>query len=144
MQDGISIARLDDASVERFVPLRRALGVTSFGMNQIILRPGERGRIHTHAHQEEVYLLLSGRLTVEVEGTPHELGPGEIMRVAPAVRRRIVNLGPGVASVLALGGQGEHEGRDATAYADWDAEDGAPPQEVPLPDDLPASALRTA
>ena len=144
MQDGISIARLDDASAERFVPLRRALGVTSFGMNQIILRPGERGRIHTHAHQEEVYLVLAGRLTVEVEGTPHDLEAGEIMRVAPAVRRRIVNLGPGVASVLALGGQGEHEGRDATAYADWDAEDGAPPQEVPLPDDLPASALRTA
>lgn len=143
MQDGVSTTRLDDSSAERFVPLRRALGVTSFGMNQILLRPGERGRIHRHEHQEEVYLVLSGRLTVEIEGTPHDLEAGELMRVGPAVRRRIVNLGPEIANVLALGGQGEHEGRDAIAYADWDAEDGAPPQEVPLPDDLPASDLRT-
>ena len=94
MEDGIATTRLDDTSAERFVGLRRALGVTSFGMNQILLRPGERGRIHSHAHQEEVYLVLSGRLTVEIEGTPHDLEAGELMRVAPAVRRRVLNLRP--------------------------------------------------
>lgn len=144
MEDGIATARLEDSSAERFVGLRRALGVTSFGLNQILLRPGQRGRIHTHAHQEEVYLVLSGRLTVEVEGTPHDLETGELMRVAPGVRRRIVNLGPALCSVLALGAAGLHEGRDATAYPEWDATEGGPPQEIPLPDDLPPSALREA
>ncbi len=138
------MTRLDDTSAERFVSLRRALGVTSFGLNQILLRPGQRGRIHRHAHQEEVYLVLSGRLTVEVEGTPHDLEAGELMRVAPGVRRRIVNLGPALCSVLALGGAGVHEGRDATAYTEWEATEGGTPQEIPLPDALPPSALRGA
>lgn len=144
MEDGIATTRLDDGSPERFVALRRALGVTSFGINQMLLRPGQRGRIHSHAHQEEVYLVLAGRLTVEIEGTPHDLEAGELMRVAPAVRRRVVNLGPELCNVLALGGAGAHEGRDATAYPGWEATEGGTPQEIPLPDDLPASELRTA
>jgi mannose-6-phosphate isomerase-like protein (cupin superfamily) len=144
MEDGIATTRLDDSSPERFVGLRRALGVTSFGMNQLLLRPGQRGRIHVHARQEEVYLVLSGRLTVEIDGTPHDLEEGELMRVAPGIRRRVLNLGPALCSVLALGAAGVHEGRDATAYSEWDAPEGAPPQEIPLPGDLPPSALRDA
>lgn len=144
MEDGIATTRLDDTSPERFVGLRRALGVTSFGMNQVLLRPGQRGRIHAHARQEEVYLVLSGRLTVEIEGTPHDLEAGELMRVGPGIRRRVLNLGPALCSVLALGAAGVHEGRDATAYPEWDAVEGGPPREIPLPDDLPASALRHA
>ena len=48
--------------------LRRALGVTSFGINQMVLEPRQRGRIHRHARQEEVYLVLEGTLTLLVEG----------------------------------------------------------------------------
>jgi mannose-6-phosphate isomerase-like protein (cupin superfamily) len=144
MEDGVARSRLDPDNPERFVPLRRALGVTSFGLNQMLLRPGERGRIHRHERQEEVYLVLSGRLTVEIEGEPHDLAAGELMRVAPGVRRRVLNLGPEVVSVLAIGGGGEHQGRDGHAYADWDDDDPRPPQEVPLPEDLPASDLRRA
>lgn len=144
MEDGISTARLEDTSPERFVSLRRALGITSFGFNQIFLRPGERGRIHVHADQEEVYLVLSGRLTVEVEGEAHDLERGELIRVAPSLRRRLMNLGPELCVLLALGGAGAHVGRDALAFEEWDQPEGRPPQEVPLPDDLPASALREA
>ncbi len=142
MEDGISKARIDEGSPDRFVSLRRALGVSSFGINQMLLRPGERGRIHMHREQEEVYLVLHGRLTLEIEGEAHDLERGEMMRVAPAVRRRVVNLGPDLCILLALGGAGEHLGRDGVAYEDWDSRDGRPPQEVPLPDDLPASELR--
>jgi hypothetical protein len=40
---------------------------------------------------------------------------------------------------LALGAAGEHKGRDARAWESWDDKDpGRPPQEVPLPDNLPA------
>ena len=68
--------------------------MTSFGINQILLRPGQRGRIHRHHHQEEVYLVLSGTLTLWVEGEPRELGQGELARVGPSVKRQIANRAP--------------------------------------------------
>ena len=144
METGTSVARLDHDAPERFVPLRRQLGVTSFGLNQIVLRPGGRGRIHAHEHQEEVYVVLRGTLTVELEGEPRDLAADEAIRVAPGVRRRIVNRGPGVCSLLALGGAHPHEGRDGLAYADWDDDSPRPPQEIPLPAALPATESRTA
>jgi hypothetical protein len=39
--------------------------------------------------------------------------------------------------LLALGGSGEHAGRDGEAFSSWEETEGRPPQEVPLPDDLP-------
>ncbi len=84
MQDGVSRTRLDLDSQEMFVPLRRQLGVTAFGLNQIVLAPGQRGRIHRHEHQEEVYLVLEGELSLIIEGEETALGQGELVRVAPA------------------------------------------------------------
>jgi quercetin dioxygenase-like cupin family protein len=140
MEPGIARTRLDPAAGERFVSLRRQLGVTSFGMNQLVLRPGQRGRIHRHARQEEVYLVLEGTLTLLVEGEEHVLSRGELVRIAPDLRRQLVNVGPDRVVVLALGGAGEHDGRDGEAFASWDDHRGAPPQEVPLPEDLPSAA----
>ena len=45
MENGVSYARLEMGGTERFVPLRQQLGVTSFGMNLMLLHPGARGRI---------------------------------------------------------------------------------------------------
>ena len=60
------------------------------------------------------------------------------MRVGPAVRRQLVNAGSERVVLLALGGAGEHVGRDGLAWASWDDDGpGRTPQEVPLPDDLP-------
>ena len=81
MDDGIATARLDPDSGERFLSLRRQLGVSTFGMNQIVLEPRQRGRIHRHRHQEEVYLVLDGTLTLLVEGEEHVFEPGELVRV---------------------------------------------------------------
>jgi quercetin dioxygenase-like cupin family protein len=138
MNEGIARARLDPDPGERFVPLRRQLGVTSFGMNQIVLEARQRGRIHRHGRQEEVYLVLEGTLTLLVEGEEHVLERGELVRVAPAVRRQLVNRGSERLIMLALGGATEHVGRDGEAWTDWDSPTSAPPQEVPLPEDLPA------
>jgi mannose-6-phosphate isomerase-like protein (cupin superfamily) len=138
METGTSRAALDPDGGEQFLSLRRALGVSSFGMNQIVLRPRQRGRIHRHERQEEVYLVLEGTLTLVVEGEDTTLERGELVRVAPEVRRQLVNRGPDRLVLLALGGDGEHVGRDGRAFADWDDAQGAPPAEIPLPDDLPA------
>ncbi len=141
MQTGLSRARLDPDRGERFLPLRRELGVSAFGLNQIVLEPGQRGRIHRHTRQEEVYLVLEGRLTLLVEGEAHELGTGELVRVGPEVRRQLVNRHRTRVVLLALGGATEHEGRDGEAFPSWEATAPAPPQETPLPEDLPADEL---
>jgi mannose-6-phosphate isomerase-like protein (cupin superfamily) len=136
----IAFTAIDRAGDERFQPLRRELGVSSFGLNLIVLGPGQRGRIHAHERQEEVYLVLEGELTLLVEGDEHVLGPDRLVRVGPDVRRQLVNAGSGRLVLVALGGSGEHAGRDGRAWASWDeGGPGRPPQEVPLPDDLPAS-----
>ena len=143
MEDGTARARLDRDFGDRFLPLRRQLGVTSFGMNQIVLKPGQRGRIHRHARQEEVYLVLEGRLTLVIESEPAELGVGELIRVAPQIRRQLVNHGPDRVVVLALGGAAEHQGRDGEAFSSWNDENPTSPQELQMPPDLDPGELRT-
>jgi uncharacterized cupin superfamily protein len=134
----VSVAALDRHSGERFQTLRRQLGVSSFGINLVRLAPGERGRIHSHERQEEVYLVLDGELTLLVEREPTLLPRDRLARVAPGVRRQLVNAGGDPVVLLALGGAGEHVGRDGSAWSDWDEPGpGRPPQEVPLPENLP-------
>ena len=138
-ESDLGFASLAAEGDERFVSLRRQLGVKSFGMNLIVLQSRQRGRIHAHDLQEEVYLVLEGELTLVIEGEEHTLGRGRLVRVAPHVRRQLVNRGPERLLLLALGGSGEHVGRDGQAWEAWEeAGEGRTPQEVPLPEDLPA------
>jgi len=133
----VAFGALDRDTDERFQTLRRDLGVTSFGINLMILKPGQRGRIHAHSHQEEVYLVLEGELTLILDGAEHRLGADQIARIGPAVRRQLANTGKARAIVLALGGSGEHAGRDGRAWSSWEqGGPGSSPQEVPLPSDL--------
>jgi uncharacterized cupin superfamily protein len=138
-QEGVTVAALDLDGEERFQLLRRELGVSAFGINLLRLRPGQRGRIHRHARQEEVYIVLEGRLSLGVEGEERELDRGAVARVAPSVRRQLTNRGSELLVVLAIGGAEPHEGRDGLAFSAWDDDsEGRPPQEVPLPDDVEA------
>jgi uncharacterized cupin superfamily protein len=138
-EQDISFTSLDPASGERFQSLRRELGVSSFGMNLITLQPRERGRVHAHDQQEEVYVVLEGELTLLLEGgQEHTVKRDSAVRVGAPVRRQLVNRGPDRLVLLALGGAGEHVGRDGRAWESWgEGGPGRPPQEVPLPDDLP-------
>ena len=133
----ITRTALDLDSEERFISLRRELGVTSFGINLLTLRPGQRGRIHRHREQEEVYLVLRGTLSLGLEDGEIEIGENEIVRVPASTRRQLSNRGESVCVLVALGGAGEHVGRDGEAFESWDDTEGRPPQEVPLPPDLP-------
>ena len=143
MEDGTATTRLQDDPEGRFVRLRAELGVTSFGLNQIVLRPGQRGRIHRHDAQEEVYLVLEGTLSLVVEGREGTHERGDLVRVAPGIRRQLVNRGPATLHLLAIGGAGEHEGRDGAAYAAWEDTESLSPQEMAMPEDLPESERRS-
>ncbi len=144
MSDDLSFTRLDLSPPERFQTLRRELGVTTFGLNLIVLTPGQRGRIHVHERQEEVFLVIEGTLTLVTDDSERDLEQWELVRIAPHVRRQLVNRGPGNVAVLAMGSANPHEGRDGTAFAGWDDTEGRSPPETPLPEDLPAGELRTA
>ncbi len=136
-EPNINLAAID-LDGDTFQTLRRELGVTSFGINQLTLRPRQRLRVHRHQRQEEVYLVLEGTLTLIVEGEEHVLEPGKLARVGPELKRQLTNPSSERVVVLALGAYGEHQGRDGIAWAGWDDEgEGRPPQEVPLSEDLP-------
>lgn len=138
MESGVSYTSLDPAGEDRFQRLRQELGISSFGLNLLRLRPGGSSRIHRHEHQEEAYLVLEGTLTLVVEAEPRELRRGDLARVAPDVRRQLVNRTREPLLLLAIGGAKEHVGRDGRAYRSWDeAGEGSPPADVPFPDDLP-------
>lgn len=143
MPHGVTSARLDQPADERFARLRAPLGISSFGMNVLVLESGQRGRIHRHRVQEEVYVVLDGTLTLLVEGEALEYGADDVVRVAPEVRRQLVNRGPATLRLLALGGSvaHEHEPRDAEAFNAWSETEAGTPQTVPVPENLPESEL---
>ena len=141
MELGVRLTTLDLESDERVVPLRRNLGVSSFGFNLLLLRPGQRGRIHRHERQEEAYVVLEGTLTLVVEDEALDLPRGQVAAVGPEVRRQLVNRSRERCAVLAVGGAEPHQGRDGRAFRSWEDMEGATPQEIPLPEDLPASEL---
>ena len=135
METGVSYTELDPDTDERFLPLRRAARRDELRHQPDPLRPGQRGRIHLHHHQEEVYIVLPGTLTLIVEGEARS-GPGRARagraECAPARQPRT----GGTAAARARR-RHEHVGRDGEAFEAWDQETGAPPQEVPLPEDEP-------
>jgi uncharacterized cupin superfamily protein len=137
VQTGVSFAKLDLEAGERFVWLRKELGIESFGLSLVLLEPGQGGRIHRHERQEEAYVVLEGTLTLELDGGEiHTLTHGDVVRVAPEVRRQLSNRSEDRLALLALGGAEPHEGRDGVAYLSWDDTEGKAPRDVPMPDDL--------
>lgn len=98
------VARLDDLERRgRFIPVREHLGIHSFGINAVTL--GEDGTLineHDEAGsgQEEVYVVLDGTATFEIDGETLEAPAGTLVSVQPDVRRKAT----GDATVLALGG----------------------------------------
>jgi hypothetical protein len=98
------VARLDDLERRgRFIPVREHLGIHSFGINAITL--GEDGTLineHDEAGsgQEEVYVVLDGSATFEIDGETLEAPAGTFISVPPESTRKAT----GDATVLALGG----------------------------------------
>jgi quercetin dioxygenase-like cupin family protein len=96
-----------------FRKVRRALGVTAFGVNAIELPAGyETGR-HYHEEQEELYFVHRGRIEITLgDDEVYELGPGGLARVDAATIRKIKALGDEPAVYLVAGGKDGYVGRD--------------------------------
>jgi uncharacterized cupin superfamily protein len=85
---------------------RAGLGVTSFGM-QLMRFPPHMDRYPEHDHaesgQEEVYVVLEGRVHLRAGDEEHDLEPGVFARVGPN-ETRMITTGDEGAVMLALGG----------------------------------------
>jgi quercetin dioxygenase-like cupin family protein len=133
----VTVKRLDEFDAIFGGGMRRVragLGITSFGMQVIELPPDFSmypAHDHSHDDQEEVYVTLTGRATLQVGEEGFELEPGVFARVGPGQKRKLVTEGEG-ARILCLGGS------PGKAYEPpaWTEEGGAPP---PMPEKEKAS-----
>ncbi len=113
--DGYAVAGLDDLGEGYgFRKIRKALGVTAFGANVLVIPPKFELHRHYHEEQEELYFLHSGRIAIEFgDGTSHELGPGGLAWVDAPTVRRVRNLSDSEDAVyLIVGGKDGYVGRD--------------------------------
>jgi mannose-6-phosphate isomerase-like protein (cupin superfamily) len=96
-----------------FRKVRRALGVTAFGVNLIVFPPGYEGFLHYHDTQDELYFVHRGRARVEVGDEVRELGEGGLVHVESTTPRRISNASETEELILlVVGGKGGYVERD--------------------------------
>ena len=72
----------------------QAVGATGSELSFQTLLPGQdSGFLHTHKTQEELYIMLRGRGTYQVDGEQFPVAEGSIVRVSPDGRRALKNTG---------------------------------------------------
>ena len=96
-----------------FRKVRRALGVTAFGVNALVMPPGFPGFHHWHDTQDELYFVHRGRARVEIGDEVHELGEGGLLHVESTTRRTVSNASDSEDLVLlVVGGKDGYVERD--------------------------------
>ncbi|HEX8262265.1 MAG TPA: cupin domain-containing protein, partial [Allosphingosinicella sp.] len=79
----------------RGVELARLAGLKRTGVSLARIAPGRESFVyHAHAREEEWLYILAGRGTAEIDGSEHEVGPGDFMGfAAPSVGHHLRNTG---------------------------------------------------
>src|SRR3712207_520109 len=116
---GYTVSRLDALGEGfGFRKVRGELGVTAFGVNAVVMPPGYDAGAHKHERQEGLYVVHSGAMSIELEGTEHTVETGGLVRVAPDTVRRIGNSGDDPLVYLAIGAGDGYVGRDGIKVDD--------------------------
>jgi mannose-6-phosphate isomerase-like protein (cupin superfamily) len=95
-----------------FRKVRRALGISAFGVNAVVYPPHYEGFHHYHDTQDELYFVHSGTARVEVGDEVRELGPGGLVHVEATTQRRLSNAGDEPLVMLVVGGKDGYVERD--------------------------------
>jgi mannose-6-phosphate isomerase-like protein (cupin superfamily) len=109
---GYSHTTIEELGDESFRKVRRALGITAFGANVVVLDAGVVGRPHYHDEQDELYFVHKGRAIFDLPDDRVELGPGGLIHVESTTPRRVTNPGPEELVLLVVGAKDGYVGRD--------------------------------
>lgn len=112
---GYAVARLDEIDEVNdgrcpWRPVRHHFGITSFGMNAWTARDAGDRIINEHDEadeQEELYLVMSGRATFELDGERVDAPSGTFVFVPPGLKRTAFAEEPGTTVVVAGGTAGQ-------------------------------------
>jgi mannose-6-phosphate isomerase-like protein (cupin superfamily) len=103
----------------RWQALNRPLGITAFGLNAMVCDPGEpidTAHDETDSGQQEVYVVVAGRIEFTLGGVATEAGPCTIVSAPdPSVPRSFRPLEPGTRVVCV----GAAPAGDAPAFGEW-------------------------
>jgi len=105
-----------------WLPVRRALGITAFGINAYTADAEGKHVVEEHDEatlgHEEVYVVVSGRARFTLGEDEHEVAAGSLVYVRdPATRRSAIALEPNT-TVLAIGGK-RGEAFAPSAWESW-------------------------
>jgi uncharacterized cupin superfamily protein len=112
--EGYAVGNLDALGEGHgFRKVRKALDVTAFGVNAIVMPPGIESGRHYHDVQEELYFVHRGAIEMEFgDGSVHRLDEGAFARVDAPTLRKIRNAGDVDAVYICAGGKDGYIGRD--------------------------------
>jgi mannose-6-phosphate isomerase-like protein (cupin superfamily) len=105
-----------------FRKVRKALGVSAFGVNFVVYPPRYEGVWHYHDTQDELYFVHRGTARVEVDGEARELGPGGLFHAESTTPRRVSNAGDEELVLFIVGGKDGYVERDGHLVNDDDLE----------------------
>src|SRR5579871_5093235 len=92
-------APITETSYGRWQALNAPLGLTAFGINAMVCDPGEAidtAHDESDSGQQEVYVVVTGRIEFTLGGEATEAGPGTIVAAPdPSVARSFRPLEPG-------------------------------------------------
>ena len=115
---GYTLLNRDDPSIESFrgafYKMRKALGTTAFGINEVRLPPNAPGVEHNEQDtgHEEVYVVLEGTGTFTIDGEDIGVAEGDYVRVDSDSTRVVVGGDAGL-TFLVVGAKPkpEYDGR---------------------------------
>ena len=98
---GYTLINHDDPTIESFrgafFKIRRALGSTSIGINEVRFPAGAEGPEHDELDtgHEEIYVILEGTGTFTIDGDAVTVGSGDYLRVDADAKRQAVQVPTG-------------------------------------------------
>jgi len=93
LTEQIAFTTADGSTIRSLLDLTNA-PVVNQSIAEASLVPGGATDRHYHRVSEEIYFILEGAASMEINGEVREVGPGDAILIAPGDWHRIRSLGP--------------------------------------------------
>ena len=99
--DVVSYRTLEPFTTKDGSTIREYLHSPAQSLAEATLEPGQSTMRHYHALSEEIYLLIGGAGTMEIDGETREVGEGDAILIPPGAWHELrAGAGRGAAAVL--------------------------------------------